>query len=115
MFWQNSAATTGVVVRNNIFSNATDSCLRMDNDWRPGLALDRNLWFQNDQIPVFVFLGQQFRADEFDAYRAMSGLDRHSVVADPCFRNRKTHDYQFKPESPALNWDLNGKTCGANS
>jgi hypothetical protein len=113
MFWQNSAATTGVVVRNNIFSNATDSCLRMDNDWRPGLALDRNLWFQNDRIPVFVFMNQQFQTDAFDAYRAISGFDRHSVVADPCFRNHALHDYRLRPGSPALHWSPDGSPCGA--
>jgi len=113
MFWQNSAATTGVVVRNNIFSNATESCLRMDNDWRAGLALDRNVWFQNDRIPVFEFMGRQFQADELDAYRAISGFDGHSVVADPCFRNRAMHDYRLRPDSPALHWSADGRPCGA--
>ena len=114
MFWQNSAATTGVVVRNNIFFNATESCLRMDNDWRRGLALDRNLWFQNHQIPVFIFMGQQFRADQLDAYRTISGFDSHSVVADPCFRDSDLHDYRLRPDSPALHWSAGGESCGAS-
>lgn len=113
MFYQNSAATTGVVIRNNIFSNATESCLSMENDWRLGLALDRNLWFQSDRIPLFDFMGQQFQADQFDAYRAISGFDSHSVVADPCFRNRAIHDYRLRPDSPALHWSADGRSCGA--
>ena len=36
-----------VVVEGNIFCDATDSCLRLDQpDWSAGLKMDRNVWHQ---------------------------------------------------------------------
>ena len=46
MFFVNTAQTSEIVIRDNIFAVATDSCLRMDNDWSKSLLLDGNCWFQ---------------------------------------------------------------------
>lgn len=112
MFFQNAATTHGVVVRNNVFCNATESCLRMDNDWREGLALDHNLWFQMG-LPLFIFLHHNFSSDQVDAYRSASGFDLHSLIADPNFRNAARHDYRLASGSPGLHWTTDGRPCGA--
>ena len=112
MFYKNSAATRGVVVRNNIFCNTTESCLRMETDWRNGLTLDQNLWFKQSG-PVFAFLRQNYSADQLDAYRTASGFDLHSLIAEPNFRNAAGRDYRLAPGSPGLNWTADGQPCGA--
>jgi len=112
MFYHNAAATCGVVVRNNIFCNTTESGLRMENDWCTGLKLDHNLWFQQSG-PIFTFLHQNFTAEQVDAYRAASGLDIHSVIAKPEFCNAAQRDYRLASGSPGLNWTVDGRPCGA--
>ena len=112
MFYKNSAATRGVVVRNNIFCNTTESCLRMETDWSTGLTLDQNLWFKKSG-PLFTFLHQNFSTDQMDAYRAASGFDLHSVIAEPNFRNAAERDYRLAPGSRGLIWTADGQPCGA--
>ena len=54
MFYDNSAATTDVVIRGNIFCTATDSLLRLHGrDWTGALVMDRNCWFQ-PRGPVLI-------------------------------------------------------------
>lgn len=112
MFWRNTAATQKVSIRDNIFCNAADGCLRMENDWRSALALDFNLWFQQTGS-MFIFLGKRFSACQIDAYRSASGFDFHSIIADPKFRNPLGHEYGLAPGSPGLHWTTNGLPCGA--
>ncbi|MCC6857957.1 MAG: right-handed parallel beta-helix repeat-containing protein [Bryobacterales bacterium] len=112
MFYSNTAATRGFVVRNNIFYDSTDSGLRMDTDWRAGMTLDYNLWFQKTG-PLFSFLRRNFAADQLAAYRTASGLDAHSVVAKPRFRNAARRDYRLAPGSPGFKWTTEGQPCGA--
>ena len=111
MFWDNMAATRRFTVRNNIFCNATESCSRMDNDWRAGLTVDRNLWFQG-AIPLFTFLHRNFAAEEIEAYRAATSFDRHSVIAKPRFRDATKSDYRLASSSPGLHWTTDGVPCG---
>jgi len=111
-FYQNSADTQGVAVRDNIFCNSTESDLRMDNDWCSGLTLDRNLWCQKTG-PIFYFLRQNYSAEQVAAFRAASGLDRNSVVAEPRFRDAARRDYRLAVESPGVKWTADGSPCGA--
>jgi hypothetical protein len=111
MFYNNFAATHGFTVRNNIFCNATESCFRMDNDWRDGLMVDRNLWFQG-AIPLFTFLHRNFSTEEMEAYRITTGFDRHSAFANPHFRDATKNDYRLAPSSPGLHWTTDGLPCG---
>lgn len=100
MFFNNQADTRGVVVRNNIFSDSTDSCLRMQNDWTAGLVMERNCWFQ-PQGALMWFLKNTYNTDQFDDYRKQSGLDAGSIMADPQFRNAQALDFRLLPGSPA--------------
>lgn len=49
MFYNNPAKTTNFVVRGNIFSESTEVCLRMENDWRSALTLDGNQYYQSEK------------------------------------------------------------------
>ncbi len=100
MFYVNSARTTGVCVVGNIFCEATDSCLRMDNDWTAGLTMDRNCWWQQTGVLV-QFLRTAFMAAPFTEYQKRTQMDAHSIVADPGFLNAERLDFRLSPNSPA--------------
>ena len=112
MSWANLARTQGVVIRDNIFCNSAETCMRMCNDWHAGLDLDHNLWFQQTG-PLFDFLGRKFNPDQLAAYRTATGFDRHSVMAKPQFHNADQHDYRLAAGSPGLNWTADRQPCGA--
>ena len=101
MFYVNTAQTSGIVIRDNIFAVATDSCLRMDNDWSKNLVLDGNCWFQPEGTLISV-LHRSFPADRFAEFQKWSGLDAHSVVGDPRFVNAAGHDFRLAPGSAAI-------------
>ncbi len=112
MFYHNAADTQGVIVRENIFSDSTDGCLRMQNDWTAGLVMERNCWFQS-QGELIWFLKSHITAEQFDDYRKQSGLDAHSIVADPQFRDANAHDFRLAPASPAAKLAQDGGPVGA--
>jgi len=113
MFYDNSAATTNVVIRNNIFCNATDSLLRLHGrDWTGALAMDGNCWFQ-PRGPVLLWGQQTIGADEFAGFTHSRGFDRHSLLADPRFVDAALRDYRLSPDSPARALAGPGKPAGA--
>lgn len=113
MFYDNSAVTTNVVVRGNIFCHATDSLLRLHGrDWTAALAMDGNCWFQ-PRGPVWLWGQQKIATNEFTAFAHSRGFDRHSLLADPKFMDAARHDYRLAPDSPALAQFRQGKAAGA--
>lgn len=59
MFYRNKAETTGFVIRNNVFSESTEVCVRMDSDWRSGLTLEGNKYYQSEK-PLVRWLGKTY-------------------------------------------------------
>ncbi len=59
MFYQNKAQTKNFVVRNNVFSNSTEVCIRMENDWRDGLTLEGNKYYQAEK-PLLRWHGSKY-------------------------------------------------------
>ena len=115
MFYSNTAATTNVVIRGNIFCNATDSLLRLQGrDWTEALMMDGNCWFQ-PRGPVWLWGQQTIAAEEFAALAHARGFDRHSLLADPKFVSAARHDYRLAPDSPARMLPDQGKAAGALS
>lgn len=49
MFYNNRAQTKNFVVRNNVFCNSTEVCIRMFNDWRESLTLEGNRYYQAEK------------------------------------------------------------------
>ncbi|HOX40222.1 MAG TPA: hypothetical protein PL033_19740 [Candidatus Brocadiia bacterium] len=99
MFYQNPAQTRGVVVRRNVFCNSRHSGLRMENDWLTGLAMDHNLWFE-ESGPLFLYMGKNYAAEDFDAFRKTTGQCANCVFAMPKFVNAQERDYRLAPDSP---------------
>ncbi|MDR1962157.1 MAG: hypothetical protein LBQ50_00045 [Planctomycetaceae bacterium] len=80
MVYNNTAKTTNFTIRNNIFCNATESCVRFDDDFRNGLTMDENIYWQQSDKPVFQWLKDRYGADRFADYRNDVGLDKNSVI-----------------------------------
>jgi len=101
MFYDNSAATSGVVVRYNIFSHATDSLLRLHGrDWTSSLTMDYNCWHQPAGA-IWLWGQTAVGPAEFEQFSRQRGFDSHSIVADPRFVDTKARDYRLTADSPA--------------
>jgi hypothetical protein len=115
MFYDNSAATTNVVIRYNIFCNATDSLLRLHGrDWTAALTMDYNCWFQ-PRGAVLLWGQQAVGSEGFAPFLHPRGLGIHAVRADPKFRDAARHDYRLATDSPARTLHAGGGPAGALS
>ncbi len=73
-----------------------DGPLIKESDWPSFNTLwDQNLYWQDEGKPV------SFMKCTFDQWKA-KGLDLHSVVADPQFRDAPGRDFRLRPGSPAM-------------
>jgi hypothetical protein len=114
MFFDNSARTTNVVIRDNIFSTATDSLLWLHGrDWTSALVMDRNCWHQ-PHGSVFLWGRQTVGADECMAFLRSRGFDQASVFADPKFVDPARHDYRLSKDSPARALAGQNNSAGAS-
>ena len=112
MFYVNSARTTGVCVVGNIFCDATDSCLRLENDWTAGLTMDRNCWWQRTGV-LMQFLRKPFTAAQFADFQRQSRLDAHSIVAEPGFLDVERQDFRLSPGRAARTVAADGVPAGS--
>lgn len=113
MFYRNPAATTNFVVRNNVFVRSSEVCVRMDNDWRQGLTLSHNLYWQPEK-PFFRWLVKtHFKAADFARYQTELGVDAGSLFAEPQFVDADAHDYRLKPGTPGASLAADGGPVGA--
>jgi hypothetical protein len=112
MFYSNPAQTTEFHVRDNIFCNATESGVRMLDDWTAGLKMDRNCWFQPTGALV-AFLRTTFTPAQFAEFQRQTGLDSRSIVADPKFVNPDRLDFRLADDSPARSLSAEGGPVGS--
>lgn len=101
MFYHNTAKTSEFYVRRNIFYEATESCLRLGNDWSSGLNMDYNCWYQSQGIMI-KWLSGDYTMAQFSKYQEEKGQDKHSIVGDPLFIDIKSHDFRPTPGNPVL-------------
>lgn len=79
MIYNNEAKTTNLIIRKNIFENATESLVRIDSDFRPGLIMDHNLYWQDNPGLLFRWLNKaEFNENELIKYQNETGLDKNS-------------------------------------
>jgi cysteine-rich repeat protein len=90
------------LVENNVFV-ATDANRVVDSDaGNTGNLLDYNLWWTpSGAPPTFVWNGTEYAT--FADYRAATGDDPHSLVADPLFADAAAGDFHVGASSPAVN------------
>jgi len=113
MFYDNTAATTHMVVRGNVFFNATDSLMRLHGrDWTDALTMEHNCWFQ--PCGVWGLWGKEtLDAEGFPAFLRSRGFDLHAVLADPKFTSAAQRDYRLTADSPARTLAGRDKPAGA--
>ncbi len=89
MVYQNRAATTGMVLRGNLFCNATESLVRIDPcetnpDWtRTGLVMDGNRYWNDGGRAYFLWLGKTYNEADFERFRAEQRQEANGVVGRP--------------------------------
>ena len=59
------------------------------------------------------YKGQGKRYVSLDEWREFSGLDRHTIFADPLYRDTAGRDFRLDPKSPNRGAGADGKTIGA--
>lgn len=103
-FYDSQAQETDIIVRNNIFFEATRNAFYAPT-WsqeRMGrLVIDGNLWCQKAGAMISAN-GRNYAMDQFDQYRADFEKETHSIVGNPLFTNTAKHDYRLRPGSPCI-------------
>jgi len=84
MFYANTSQTTNVIILDNLFSGASETIIRMDNDWRPGLCLSNNLYFAEDK-PLMIWR-ENHPITDLSAYSDLLN-DKSSRMLNPQERN----------------------------
>lgn len=112
MFYSNTAVTSGIEVKYNVFSGVTEWGSRYSSGWKPLPEMDYNLWFTEEGVMVNWF-GKTLGS--FEDYRKTTGLDAHSMFADPIFVDASRGDYRLAPDSPARTLRPDGGPIGAES
>jgi hypothetical protein len=113
MFYNNPAATTNFVVRNNLFVRSSERCTRMWNDWHNRPTLQNNLYWSPDK-PIMRWQEKtDYSADDFAKYQSELGFDAGSVVAEPQFVDEAARDYRLKPGTPGTALATDGGPVGA--
>ena len=111
--YQNRAATTNFVVRDNLFVRATEWTARSGLDWRYGLTHDHNVVWNEGNVPVMRWLEHRAcRLLSWDAYREL-GFDPHGTFARPTFVNERQRDYRLAPGSVGKGAASDGSDVGA--
>jgi hypothetical protein len=110
MFYSNTAETSGIEVKYNIFYNFTDWGSRYTSGWKVLPITDYNLWFSEQGVMVYWF---RDKITGFADYQSITGHDAHSLFADPKFVDAANGDYRLAPNSPARQVRPGGGPVGA--
>lgn len=104
MFYNNRADIDHFYIRNNIFSESTESAWRLAKTWNglDNLFVDRNIYYETEG-KVADWQGESFSKEEFEKFQKASGKDQSSLFADPCFRNLFRLDLRLRKNSPGIN------------
>jgi len=106
-------AKTNIVLRNNIFCRGANDLISMFTDWRSGIRLHNNLWWQPDGEDFLSFRGKGvFKAEEFSKYLDEHGMEKASIRAEPKFVDPTNRDYRLLPTSPGVKAATDGGPVG---
>ncbi len=129
MFYNNGAATTNFVVRNNLFIRTTDRSTRMFNVWDPKPLISNNLyWIPTNKIYQIHYHGGDRRkypgiqdqcftsgVEEFKRYQKTMNFDTDSYYGEVQFMNEAVRDYRIKPGTFGSNLATDGGPIGARN
>ncbi len=97
MFYSNTAATSGIEVKYNIFYDHSDWGSRYSSGWQVLPDMDYNLWFSTTGVMAYWFR-QQIAG--FDEYRQTTGLDAPLAVRRSEIRRCGTRRPPPQPGQP---------------
>lgn len=82
MFYSNQAQTKNLVLRGNVFANATESLVRSDVDWTPEQPrFEGNVYWQDDAaLPYVNWLRKNYAKDDFDAWRQVADQEKDGEI-----------------------------------
>ena len=107
-------AKTDIILRNNIFCRGSNDLIYMYSDWRSGMQLHNNLWWQPDGAVFLTFRGSGvFKAEEFSKYLNEYGIEKNSILAEPRFVDPMKRDYRLAPGSPGWQTAADGGLVGS--
>jgi hypothetical protein len=99
-FWgYRNEQTKNVFIRNNIFYESSNYGSRYDNlSTLSKVIVDYNCWYESSG-PIATIAGKQYDfASQVEAYKSISGMDAHSVFANPLFGS----DFALTNTSPCI-------------
>lgn len=84
MIFRNQAKTKDLIIRNNIFCRSRQSSIRIDSDFRDGLTMEHNTYWEKPGHEVFRWLIKNtYNTGQFTKYQEEVGLDKTSKLEKP--------------------------------
>lgn len=111
MFYSNTAPTSGIEIKYNVFYNHTEWGSRYSSGWKTLPDMDHNLWYSDQGVMAYWF---KEKLGSFADYQKKTGLDEHSLFAKPKFVDTAGDDYRLVPDSPGANLGPEGRPVGAD-
>lgn len=109
MFYSNTAETSGIEIKYNVFCQHSDWGSRYSSGWKVLPDMDHNLWYSDRGVMVYWF---REKIREFKAYQEKTGLDRNSIFARPKFADAGAGNWRLAPDSPGAGLGQNGGPAG---
>jgi hypothetical protein len=96
--YSNTATTSNIYVRNNIFYSFTEKQIYISSPWTDirNLTIDFNNYYPN-KVNAFTWLGTAY---SYEKWKIISGQDTHSINSDPKLVNPGS-DFHIRSDSPA--------------
>jgi len=121
MFYGHKSRMKDQAIRNNVFCRSSDRGARYFTPfWKTLLDLDYNLdWEPLNVLSEYHGGPESFRfgsgAEEFRRYQSHTGLEKHSLYAEPVFADPSKRDYRLKPGTPGTGAASDGTDMGARN
>ena len=100
----NNADTTDFYIRNNIFAETLNYCLRVNN--ASAIILDNNLYYTSEGGAV-KWEDDIYSMADFDDYQTDTGKDQNSIAEYPNFVDLNNLDFHLQTNSPAIDTGTN--------
>jgi hypothetical protein len=110
-FYTSPAAARNIVIRNNIFFEATRNAFyapTWPKEAIDALVMDNNCWYQAEG-DMIAFKDKAYTMALFGEYQTDHGKEPNSIVAVPGFVNAEERDYRLSKDSPCI--DRGGDTA----
>ena len=109
MLYSNTAETSGIEIKHNVFYNHTEWGTRYSSGWKTLPNQDHNLWYSDQGVMAYWF---REKIGSFEDFQQKTGLDNHSLFAKPSFVDAAGGDYRLTADSPGPNLGSDRRPVG---